>query len=1457
MQIKRAGGPFAPGMMPLIGELIGGMKKTFRAAIIGDTEVSFNSVQDILLKIKYNKPLDQLTEEELRDYEELKSLFPKESFEKTDAQALMTPERFADLRKGYGRGLKLSTLMKPVYFGYRTEEVDGKQESIPTYLKNSTIVITDDLAIRFPELGRIRAQMRNNKIDELHFGSGTKLGRPKQLTSLDSFMDPEVDSNNNVLTLDNANYRIQLNPRSKVDKQVSIPTQLMYFINVLNKNPKESREIYGMLSLILEDGLMDFGDKSKNFRRFLSSKFNNSTDFRFFDILAEGISHQNPLIEKKAIIQLGSLLEKMTVGLKFPGGKTNVQSAIGSDVVIDPSTGEMLRDKPLEYFIDRKNGNALHSEAIIPKGLLPEWQEKKVLAGEPIYVNGDVLGFRIPSTELHSALSIKVVGVYDSKGTNSIIVPQLVMAISGHDHDGDSIFLIKRPQYKKDIKFLTSDSSKFATSPFIIGGAKGDIIGFNKDGTKTKGFEQKIIDQIKLHKKIISNTNIDKFFRDDVRRNLNDLKKIRKDFYLGRIVDTMLDLVASPQNHNRVLAPINKGIWDPIIEEVQEASGELPQPVDLASPLGARQALKNVADGSILIGVDANAIKDVAYMIKSGVTTEANSSVKKIFEIANNVVDLDEATDPIETEKAIDIEEAKVFDEAKSNPTEPSISTEFDPIRLNIGTTYGMDENGNEYPIPVISTFDKINQEEAGSGDNVWNTLASMVNIAIDNAKDQILVKINATINTGPAYMALLSLGYPKQTAVYLMTQPVIKKILDGKGKLSTTKMISAIGTELESIRKTLKDMGVDNLNDRREDHILSDDKLLSLFSESPKRPEGELTEQEEALYRKNEISRLLYTEQVLLTFKTSVKLGDALTKMSRFLGIVRSQPVVVEDLESILANFSEIFGIHESHFDYEVTPDSTLEEYLEAQEGRKLLANTEDFAYNIPLFFHQNPHIASSIRATLALKKKLEQHFDIHTEEFKSYMDSLKLPQVSLDGNKTEVGLRREVVKYLMSRIFKDEIRGATASVKTLKGKSIEVSGSKAWSENWIKRLEAVMNFDRLKQDDDYAGNHFLNNMFVKKSGAFSVVSFSNASNLVAEDFIEFEKAFKDLNRYDVSEVDGKLVVKEVAYNPDAYTDFQKEFVTYAALRFGFNFATSNFAAVLPIDLYADFSKQLDAEIKNFAGKDSTLRDMARDHLKLNLMIENVKGVRSFVQSESKAIKYGNTNKSMAIVTMEGKDTPVYSDLSYPNEYKDKDSDTGFEEEFPYYIVRSETLYRRISESSDKLVNYQALGKTDDYGYDAFDSDTDYSMADRFDPRILTLTVASTNTNQVSSIRDLSKELENGTIIRIVSKFDRSRQFPVTVRLVEEESKDGDFFNYTITPVENIPLTQISHLKQESDYFQIKDSNGTHYLEVVGDVIRTASTQLKRFEGKKINDMRNYLDLNKGSIELLEKDCS
>lgn len=142
------------------------------------------------------------------------------------------------------------------------------------------------------------------------------------------------------------------------------------------------------------------------------------------------------------------------------------------------------------------------------------------------------MGFRIPSTEIHSAIALKVVGFYDNAGTNVVIIPEEVMVIHGADLDVDSLFIIVRENFDKD---------------YLINGntyGKGKSLGY--DATGAKAFEQ-------LDSDIAA--ELDSGVSEERKRELEDIQiKLASNI----IMETFLEVVTYLPNRERMTSPISK-----------------------------------------------------------------------------------------------------------------------------------------------------------------------------------------------------------------------------------------------------------------------------------------------------------------------------------------------------------------------------------------------------------------------------------------------------------------------------------------------------------------------------------------------------------------------------------------------------------------------------------------------------------------------------------------------------------------------------------------------------------------------------------------------------------------------------------------------------------------------------------------------------------------------------------
>lgn len=474
--VKRTTGILAPGIRPLVDDAIG-MDQHYNMLVLDDTSIPIENTRERLRNLLFGK---EMSANDTAEFERLMKFF-ESSYDMSDAQGFMIPRRFNQLTRGLGRAWGIGNVMKPVYFDVKkveTTKEDGTKYTTasPRYIKYSVVNLEDSLVAKFPILGRLRERMEALDADELTFSSAVKEGKPltnplsfktlhdAKTTDIEAIKQWEVSP---IMKLDNINYRLQHNPASDPNKSVAIYSQLMYFLNVTQHSQPAAKIAYQLVADLIEMGRERFdeliGDgNSAKLRKFLASKFDGPGAERALDLINSGISLSHPLLEKKAIVALSSALEKETVKIKFPGGKLVLQTSEGvrmfNDDAIDDDTYQAGQE--LSYkkgtFGDQE---LLYAEVIIPKALLTDEQVAALDRGDQLFLYGDGIGFRIPSTELHSAVPFRVVGTYSNLDTNVIIAPKELVPIHGSDFDVDALFVITRENYDANNNSFSSAST--------------------------------------------------------------------------------------------------------------------------------------------------------------------------------------------------------------------------------------------------------------------------------------------------------------------------------------------------------------------------------------------------------------------------------------------------------------------------------------------------------------------------------------------------------------------------------------------------------------------------------------------------------------------------------------------------------------------------------------------------------------------------------------------------------------------------------------------------------------------------------------------------------------------------------------------------------------------------------------------------------------------------------------
>lgn len=483
----------------------------------------------------------------------------RENYEASDAEGYMLPEFYEKVAATYGIESLTDVVLKPVYFNI--------QNGIPTAVKYSVKVLTDAVVKNDPVLRQYRDMMRKAGADQLTFKSAVKVGSPSGIAKLNDndFLLEDTVNDNAIITLDNQYLRFQLNPAKTVETSTANPSQGTAFMNTNGLNTAESAELHRLNAVIIENGLKGVfrdlkltkkGGLTGKSIRILKNRLSRSLEGvpgsrDIYNLLSfkgkDKVSLSLPLIADRVIATLSSIMTSATTGFRFQGSKLVLQAELGKR--------DIWNDKTQSYehrFLKYRDEDGF-CEVILPKEYAAYMKKGDTFMGGN--QNG-IVGFRIPSTNYHSLLPLKVVGFYEapagSKG-NVVIAPSSIVYFHGSDYDVDTLFTMRKEAWTAEDVDLSDLLSYYA---FVKPGINTKIttksvVGFDANGSIS-------YDGMQLHDFIqpyleVAYRKIEDLTKEINRRDVSEMRKMNIDKELeehNKRIDTISSLLeASAKNH--------------------------------------------------------------------------------------------------------------------------------------------------------------------------------------------------------------------------------------------------------------------------------------------------------------------------------------------------------------------------------------------------------------------------------------------------------------------------------------------------------------------------------------------------------------------------------------------------------------------------------------------------------------------------------------------------------------------------------------------------------------------------------------------------------------------------------------------------------------------------------------------------------------------------------------------
>lgn len=740
--------------------------------------------------------------------------------------------------------------IKPVIYGNSSEE-----ELKPFYVKFALLRLSPTLikAIKedseaFPALYSLLEKMRNNQIDIGVFRSGNKIGFKLKKGEKGKYQgQPLYNESGEIADIDNElvteipieSIGIQVENSPKDAKETSRGTQEAAIIatdladkgtfkkgTITIKNKvltieEAVRDLFKAqsdltdyyldkvkqeLNLKYENGRAVFSDGGEALKKLLIEEINSRGEIP--DNQIEALILELEGLEKGKPVYLDLLvnynkLEPILYSI-FENKAVN-QKRFGKSLVQFPDTGTELKVRERINGKYKSNGLKFYENGKTMEIYLPYYFGNILSEGQTINKidpnNLKMYGFRIPTEQLNSLESIVVKGFLPKSYGNTCIVPSGITKKVGSDFDFDKINIyfpnfIRKKVDKIDLEdfensyeyfnytdeddriaiknLLKSSNYTFtellqALNSYSLKSDKGEL-GKLKESKAYKSYSEDTKTAISNLKLALINFN---------RRKNEENKNLKKYEYI--YVEPNEENLNNPELREKALQ--NK------ILEYTIALLESRSPKDKLEP----NSISKYKDLSLVIEKKLQEFYPDRVINNYSFTDLLNfktiSTLRNMFWYGKGLVGIFALAN--KSHPLFQIADIRINSNLKLDDEVLNFSINFKGIEkdsngyYSLGNIYTVDENGNP-------TNEKIS-----------NVLGQGVSLAVDVVKNpEVMERFNLNAETADVFLFLVSAGLPSQTALYFISQPIIREyveIISRHKSIST--MISTKEDELEQLK--------------------------------------------------------------------------------------------------------------------------------------------------------------------------------------------------------------------------------------------------------------------------------------------------------------------------------------------------------------------------------------------------------------------------------------------------------------------------------------------------------------------------------------------------------------------------------------------------------------------------------------------------------------------------------
>lgn len=688
------------------------------------------------------------------------------------------------------------------------------------------------------------------------------------------------------------------------------------------------------------------------------------------------------------------------------------------------------------------------------------------------------------------------------------------------------------------------------------------------------------------------------------------------------------------------------------VEQELNPSGQL---TDYATQ---REIRYNTYSGIALTGISANFGKTLGYLFEA-------SPITQVFDTqTGEYIDLstDEARTSFAHEYNTTTVEAVLQQSNRfvvSSRREPTLKAAY---RFKID---GADITGFTRSTRIMGTNKATT--------NIFETIDTIINLAIDNVKEQKLHLLGITNANANVYLTMVGLGVPLNTVSRIFKTPVMSE-LNNSGKRFDDKLLQAAIDEIIEQYPDLEDVK----------GSISTETLDAIYTE-----------------KISGIDKAKHDLFVLQTLQKLIPVGNEMFDYARTFSVLRGLPNKkwqLDDTINTIEKYSkfvdeksftkrindEFRASVENIFKRESTEYKTLVAGGKIQEAEDLLETTVQDALDDKSIFgsaraeiragfvnrvlrHTNnrklatrsasafedtvllriPHVMASYRTLLQSQAILNKSFAVYNKVVTDFVKNIiKEASIFTDDSSANVELiSKELIKFLSSNL-QFTIAGTDMSTEVLSSETFATSSNTYYGkEAWVQKF--LHNFAKVRDSADTMTNEFI------KALEFDTDSDGLRTVKIVGDKVNDEEVLEAIKEDFLKFAEDDSLITEGYTRKQAAMDLFK----YALLSSSMYYERTGFALIFPSNWVVSYSVALDDRLQSVIPNGKAFTDLnlsiLKDKFLVQLLANNDKLLsRTIKPLVVKTKKEGSrTDRGYSGVDeIDGK--KVYFDLKYPLSY-------------------------------------------------------------------------------------------------------------------------------------------------------------------------------------------------------------